>query len=161
MRRFQSIRQKIRKNERDDVFMNVFYNAVKAYEKFNNQRVEQIIASTQNSRRCSSRSNYGIHKKIAKSPRRGTIFKKSMRFLENRRSDSISFAFKQSMKTRRTTLNKDQIYRQSVEKFMDIYMSEQKPKFNTIRDAQVMTAMLINIAVLNANVHRLQNASFS
>ena len=26
--------------------MNVFYNAVKAYEKFNNQRVEQIIAST-------------------------------------------------------------------------------------------------------------------
>ena len=152
MRRFQSARQNIRKNERDDVFMNVFYNAVKAYEKFNNQRVEQIIASTQNSRRCSSRSNYGIHKKIAKNPRRGTIFKKSMRFLEKRGSDSLSLAFKQSMKSRRTTLNKDQIYRQSVEKFMDIYMSEQKPKFNTIRDAQVMTAMLINIAVLNANV---------
>ena len=80
MRRFHSTR-KSRNNERDDVFMNVFYNAVKAYEKFNNQRVEQIIASTQNSRRTSSRSSsrYGITKTL---PRRGAIFKKSMKFLE-------------------------------------------------------------------------------
>jgi len=132
--------------------MNVFYNAVKAYEKFNNLRVEQIIASNQNSRRCSSRAGYG-NAKIPKHPRRGTIFKKSMKFREkSSNSDALSLAFKQSMKTRRTTLNKDIVYRQSVETFMDIYVSEQKPKFNTIRDAQVMTAMLINIAAISANV---------
>jgi len=151
MRRFHSIR-KSRNNERDDIFMNVFYNAVKAYEKFNNLRVEQIIASNQNSRRCSSRAGYG-NAKIPKHPRRGTIFKKSMKFREkSSNSDALSLAFKQSMKTRRTTLNKDIVYRQSVETFMDIYVSEQKPKFNTIRDAQVMTAMLINIAAISANV---------
>ena len=60
-------------------------------------------------------------------------------------------SFKQSIKTRRTTLNKDIVYRQSVETFMDIYMTEQKPKFNTIRDAQVMTALLINIASISEN----------
>lgn len=76
-----------------------------------------------------------------------------MKFREkSSNSDALSLAFKQSMKTRRTTLNKDIVYRQSVETFMDIYVSEQKPKFNTIRDAQVMTAMLINIAAISANV---------
>jgi hypothetical protein len=34
---------------------------------------------------------------------------------------------------------------------MDIYLTEQKPKFNTIRDAQVMTALLINIASISEN----------
>ena len=92
MRRFHST-QKSRNNQRDDVFMNVFYNAVKAYEKFNNLRVEQLIASNQNSRRTSSRSGYGTTK-IAKHPRRGTIFKKSIKFLEKNDSDPMSVAFK-------------------------------------------------------------------
>jgi hypothetical protein len=92
MRGFHSTR-KSRNNQRDDVFMNVFYNAVKAYEKFNNLRVEQIIASNQNSRRASSRAGYGTTK-IAKHPRRGTIFKKSMKFLDKNNSDAMALAFK-------------------------------------------------------------------